>query len=619
MPAATTKVEPRHSSVFAVPTVNVNTRTVQSGYLQTDTSYLTARNAGDVPGDASQTIVLQYGSRHFKVGFARDALPRTSPQVIAHRNATFDPLVWPEETHVVPEEELSDRLAGRYRNAKKKPPPNIYTSLIAHNRAVVPQTIPALNDSYTFDWTRTGAAPFVCGKEALRINPAEPYRRRWPIYRGNFNRRCYRSYRQVLDDLEQIWASAIVRDLKLPRRDFSQYGIVLVVPDRVRTYEIRGLTELCLRQLRFKSVAFLLESVAGTFGSGVSAACVLDIGAQTSRVCCVEDGQIVKGSQSLLPYGGDQLTQLFLALLQQHSFPYQECNLARALDFELMDELKLRLCTMDEDDLASAIFEAYVRRPGHPTKVYPFKVFEERIIVPMAMFEEGVPLLRHLALSASEDAETATFYTGEADGMQLYYASDKPSSSTGGGSSSGNMVGNAAVPAEDSMDGAPPPDDASLVATEPLMGAPDGSVADIVTQAEAATPPTGQGEVWLSVPEAIFRALDSLDSPDRIKKCLASVLIIGNGHKFPRLVAHLEALLRERYPDCDIEFVLGGGAGSVATGKENLVLDAGIVAWKGGAVFAKLDCCTDAWISQRDYENCGIRAFRERLNFVAAP
>jgi hypothetical protein len=97
-------------------------------------------------------IVLQYGSRTFKISIAKDALPRSIPHVIAHRAEL------PSEEYLaaeLTEEVLDERLTQRYKQARKKPPPNIYTSLIAHNKAVVPQTIPTLNDAYGFEWHKT--------------------------------------------------------------------------------------------------------------------------------------------------------------------------------------------------------------------------------------------------------------------------------------------------------------------------------------------------------------------------------------------------------------------------------------------------------------------------------
>ena len=429
----------------------------------------------------------------------------------------------------------------------------------------------------------------MVSQAALHIDPAEPYHRRWPIRRGTFNRRQYKSYRDVTDDLERIWSQAIINDLKAPRREWPRYGLVLVVPDNVLPWEVKALTELAIRQMRFKSVAFLSESISGTFGVGVSSACVLDIGAQSTKICCVEDGQIISETVSNCPYGGETLTKLFDQILRLHNFPYNECDLERELDFEMMDELKIRLCTMDEEDLASAVYEAYARCPGQATRLYPFKVFEERILVPLALFEEGVPLLFQ---TKGDPPTPIPFYTGENDGTDLYYTR---SDSTN---------------------------------TEPVVVEEGENLTLETDLTSAIDAPETVGTVDLhrttknsnlSLIEALQRALDYFDganNPERLKKFLSSILVIGNGHKFKKIIVHLEEQLASKYPGFEIDFVLGGGSGAITGGKENLTLDAGIVSWKGGAVFAKLDCIADFFISLRDVEMGGLaRAFRDRLSF----
>lgn len=555
---------------------------------------MTLRHPGDLP-TASETIVIQYGSRNLKVGMARDALPRTIPHVIAHRGLHCPAMrMEAEEGCTIQEEQLQERLTQRYRQAKKKPPPNIYQSILGHNETVRPQTISALNDAYGFEWARTGdKVNFCVGKEALRINPVEPFALRWPIVRGKFNQLQYSSYREILDDLDRIWGWAIQHELKIPRREFCNYGLVVVVPDSIQRWEVKALMELALRLMSFKTAAFLIESVAGTFGAGLSSACVIDMGAQCTRVCLVEEGQIQKNSQSILSFGGDDLTRLLTQILRLHSFPYTECCLERILDWELMDELKVRMCTMDEDDLASLVYEAYVRCPGEATRVYPFKVFEERLIVPSALFEEGVPLLRHMPATTPATAASATFYTAQSDFDQLYYAAE-------------NKMQNDATErgSADELEFNPNPTSQMDL--------------DLAFEGDSRATDTNHSPL-ISLPDAIFKALDSVDaasSPERLKKLLSSILVIGRGLQFPRMLAHLESVIRQRYPEYEVELVLGGGLGTIPSAKENLVLDAGIVAWKGGAVFAKLDCIHDLWISQRDLDGLGIRAMRERLTFI---
>ncbi len=48
-----------------------------------------------------------------------------------------------------------------------------------------------------------------------------------------------------------------------------------------------------LKDLAFKSIYLHLESIVACYGATVSSACVVDIGAETLNICCVDEGLIV--------------------------------------------------------------------------------------------------------------------------------------------------------------------------------------------------------------------------------------------------------------------------------------------------------------------------------------
>jgi actin-related protein 8 len=45
-------------------------------------------------------------------------------------------------------------------------------------------------------------------------------------------------------------------------------------------------------------------------------------------------------------------------------------------------------------------------------------------------------------------------------------------------------------------------------------------------------------------------------------------------------------------------------------------LDARFVAWKGGAVYAKLESTVESWISVEDWMSFGARAIKEKIPFI---
>ena|SRR5690554_6075576 len=143
---------------------------------------------------------------------------------------------------------------------------------------------------------------------------------------------------------------------------------------------------MLLKSMQFRGVMVQQESVCASFGAGVSAACVVDIGAESTKIACVEDGTCIPDSRAVLKYGGDDITRVFTALVKRTGFPYQELDLTQTYDWRLMEELKEKWCTMNEADLTVQVYSFFVRRPEKQTEKYQLKVYDEVVLSPMVSF-----------------------------------------------------------------------------------------------------------------------------------------------------------------------------------------------------------------------------------------
>ena len=99
--------------------------------------------------------------------------------------------------------------------------------------------------------------------------------------------------------------------------------------------------------------------------------------------------------------GGDDITEFFYVLLGQISFPYRDANLAKWHDWNVMEDLKSRLCTLAEvrhrltlqiranafpfkqSDVALNLYDFIVRRPGRSAEKYGLRAYDEIILAPM--------------------------------------------------------------------------------------------------------------------------------------------------------------------------------------------------------------------------------------------
>ena len=80
-----------------------------------------------------------------------------------------------------------------------------------------------------------------------------------------------------------------------------------------------------------------------------------------------------------LSYGGEDVTRTFIRLLSRISFPYKEVDLNRMYDFLLVDDLKKRLCTFNDIDVAPQAIDFYLRKPDESTLKYTMKSYSEAL------------------------------------------------------------------------------------------------------------------------------------------------------------------------------------------------------------------------------------------------
>ncbi|CAI5956794.1 unnamed protein product [Closterium sp. NIES-64] len=182
--------------------------------------------------------------------------------------------------------------------------------------------------------------PVVVGEAALAIPGGAPYCVRRPMARGHLNASHSYPLLHVLDDLSAIWDAALARLCPLPHphaataaapqdragRDGQQWewdgeegverrrqrqqwqqqvSAVVVVPESMEGREVKELVGVALRHLRLASVVVHQQAVAAAFGSAAPSACVVDVGAHTVSVACVEEGSVRAASRVVVPVGSE--------------------------------------------------------------------------------------------------------------------------------------------------------------------------------------------------------------------------------------------------------------------------------------------------------------------------
>ncbi|CAD6970439.1 unnamed protein product [Tilletia controversa] len=334
-------------------------------------------------------------------------------------------------------EVLRTDLRGILRTNKFRPVTNGRGLTASYNESVKAERIPEHNDVYKSDWTDGESPPeksVHIGEAALQLpdfsvpaaNEAEVEARlaaswsepHWrlfrPFKRALLNHDAYAEVygpetglQALLTDIELIWTHALTAapedpnqpsaygtvdyGLGIPRSEWSDCNVILIVPDLYSRGDVRALIELCLGPMGFAAVCVQSEGVATTFGAGVSSACVVDIGLERIGISCVEEGLVLPETRIALDYGGSDLTAFFEILLHRSNMPYRDLNGSKRItDNILAESLKERLCTLNPFDLGLNISDFLLSLPRQPTLKYMLRTYDEIILGPMALFTPRV-------------------------------------------------------------------------------------------------------------------------------------------------------------------------------------------------------------------------------------
>ncbi|KAK4493764.1 hypothetical protein PRZ48_014949 [Zasmidium cellare] len=604
----------------------------------------------------NKTVVIHIGSQNLRLGFATDALPKTVPMVIARksdRTEAEDSEPLPKRIRLdedaPPEEWFGEEFAKEYnamasefrtarRQNKRRVLPNSRELVTKWNSTNPPEMISEHNDPLRIDWTDTTDAPdYLVGAPALRIpEDSKPkYRLHWPMRHGWLNEKDYSSRNLLLRDFFLILEDSLNTQLDMPhKKDWNQYSCVFLIPDLYEKNVVATILRELVIDFGFSRVCFMQESLAATFGAGFSTACMIDLGAEKTTVCCVEDGMCIEDSRINLKYGGFDVTETFVKMMLFDRFNYSDFNLMRRHDFLLAEELKEKYTTMSDENISVQTFEFHLRVHGQETRKYQFKLYDEGMLAPMgyfrpAIFDNSSKLTgRRKLIPVSVDlydqrpneptskAQLAVInYVNQNIPSAVVAPTPKPARLLATPNVAGTPKRPLGLPTHlngdndgtprSSVAGSPPPDDGGT----PMPDA-DATNGDILPDIHGPQPDTEIMENTVPIMPLDRAILTSIEWGSKVpgnnemiderkrRDFLGSIMLTGGASKTPHLQNYLETRLRAAMPQYPKEILVAPPPRE---------LDPSVLSWKGGSVFGKLRMTNDSWISPLEYDRLGAR------------
>ncbi|CED84587.1 Actin-related protein [Phaffia rhodozyma] len=710
---------------FCVPP-QVNSKNMNSNYLRTESQTVWSRKSTGTEKRkrdeqrteineavaetlaGSKTIVIHPGSQTLRIGLATDYQPLQIPMVIARRRKpssnpvpevsssstngkgkekTSEPTaeamdVDPDEQDIDAQLKAPDTLESRIANLRQthlkrthalklRPIPQGRSLVQNYNSDALEEggeKIEDFNDPLRVEWwdpstAKAKSTKTVVGEEVGRIPPeSADWVIRRPFKGRAFNLEAYEKLQVLLDDLELFFNEVLEKEMRISKKEYDSYSVILVIPDHVSKSYIREMSHLLLATMGFKQMCVQQESLGATFGAGISAACVVDIGATRTSIACVEDGAVVNDSKMCLNYGGDDITRFLSTLLVSSFFPYQELDLGKSYDFKLIEGLKEKICTLNEAQVGVNLNEFVSRRPGKPTMKYRFKVFDEVILAPMGLFEPRAmeresepPVVESEDLGGDEVDDLCGEWTLDLPTVAMISATQHLRPPPPPIDILPTILPTTAT-AEPSPMATPTPTPAPTPTLEPVAAETlpppalftETSVSESLLPVEAAElattalavevppaativvdPPTEPitkeatpvpspppfdvlgAAARIALDFGIVHSIGSAGGEDKVKKFAGNVLVIGGGARSANLGWGLESrlhpLIVSRFPSLTQSATQP--VQIIAPPRE---IDPRFLIWKGTAVFGRLESIQEFWVGRAEWEMFGMRALREK-------
>lgn len=398
---------------------------------------------------------------------------------------------------------------------------------------------------------------------------------------------------------------------------------VLVIPDMFD----RNALSIFVRSLfsiGFQYVAVIEEAVASTYGAGISGGCVVDIGAQTTTVACVEDGLCIPDSRVRLDFGSADMTTVFGKLLNRIDFPGDP-------DFATLDALKQKFLSVNEVDISVQLYRYYTRNLK-----FDFKVYNEVMLPVLGLFYPhlfGEVVSKPFAYRNSLFKPQIDPYTGHIAGplsdadinvrmqtlavLNMSYQNETVSSIKQDDEDVASQLDDED---ETSRMGTPMVESASTGSANGTTGGnSNGSNGTngnenerSLTQTEAfeSLDPTLPAHAPLdhAIIESIAQAQKHSGSA---KLYYENILVVGGGSKIPsfyqmltdRLIMWNQTRLKE--------------IGEVAVMAIPQGTDAESICWRGGCVYSKLKIVDEMWTSSDEWDVLGSRTLHYKAALYA--
>lgn len=450
-------------------------------------------------------------------------------------------------------------------------------------------------------------------KEVFLVEQNCEYQISQPIKHGLFNISDKVTIDQVLNDMETLILYILNNKLGIPTKAFSNYSIILIIPDIFIRQQVKGLVNVFLRTLEFKYIYIHLESILACFGACLSQACVVDLGYEKVTISCVDEGLILPGTTIRKCFGGSDLDQAFVRILgRKHCVSSQKgFKLEGGLFGDLTQIEKLKeesMCFSFREEASNKHYECSVIRNGGKIGNLNYEKFfvgpnEACYIAPSLLYyTEAINILH----KEKGNGKSNDYFNSNSKIFEWNDPEDNLDDGTQNYVSMLQNMQNYMVSNEKNRDLDQLSDSSKQTGSKiKLKISEKEAKLDETSSKNPGENPISNVNinnpfVMESLDELICYSISQIRESSMRKKMANSILLIGGTSQISKFVEELEDRMIETIAkyDSDIERVEVVDLGSKESNPENL-------SWVGGSILAKLDSIKNLWISRNRWLGLG--------------
>ncbi len=451
----------------------------------------------------------------------------------------------------------------------------------------------------------SGHPDYLVGQAAINVHRNDGYVVQWPLRFGYFNVSSAQSVGTVMDNIEKIFEFAATERLKIPRAKFGQYAVILVIPDLFNKSEVKAYLDILLRRLQFKSAYLQQESVLASFAYALQSACVVDIGAQKTTVCCVDEGAIVPGSIIRRNFGGDDITYLLHRLLIRqsslHYFPAQMINVTDLYHFRLLERLKEDECNLSKNPPEPVrTCKLWVHEKGKKTTVATFNVSDALVTAPICLFYPDLIDIVNPKYTVAAAGTADMRERDPEDVMQVLIAETLAESGKKADEAPDKKESKKTEESKEEVkDGSDKPVSSKPDDDSESKESPQESSSEISKAETKEAESQGDMNKAMSVAEMIIKSIMKVEDLEMRQKISNAILLVGGGTKFRDLMDVMEERLVEKLSEFSNNIDRVEVVNNAASQKNTM--DNRFLSWIGASVIPKIEITKDMFIPKEKW------------------